>query len=212
VLLLGDIVRRHARYRGGRTAFVLDHADGRLERVTYAALDAGANRLAHVLLDLGVRRGDRVAILAHNCVEYPWTYFACCKLGAIVVPINTRNKRAEIRQAIALAEPRVLLVGADFAGGVAALRRDGEISTVERILLIDGPPGGAGDAGTPGDAGARPPAEPLAPLLAAASATETIRGRTCRACRKRCGRCRCQCRPSPTWCAPSATAPSRSPS
>src|SRR5690606_38747857 len=110
VVLLGEIVRRHARYRGRRLAYVLDHADGRTERVTYAELDEGTNRLAHVLAARGVRRGDRVAILAHNCVEYPWTYFACCKLGAIVVPLNTRSKPDEIRQAIELAEPRVALV------------------------------------------------------------------------------------------------------
>ncbi len=73
MLLLGDIVRRHALYRGGRLAYVVDHADGRTERVTYAELNDGTNRLASVLQARGVRRGDRVAILAHNCVEYPWT-------------------------------------------------------------------------------------------------------------------------------------------
>lgn len=163
MLLLGEIVRRHARYRGERTAYVLDHADGRLERVTYALLDEGANRLAHVLAGLGVGRGDRVAILAHNCVEYPWTYFACCKLGAIVVPLNTRNKRAETCQAMEVAEPKVALTGPDFLPDVAALRADGRLRSLERVLLIDAP----GAAARPG-AGA----DPLAPLLERASSDE----------------------------------------
>lgn len=162
MLLLGEMVRRHARYRGRRLAYVLDHAGGRTERVTYAELDAGANRLAHVLAARGVRRGDRVAILAHNCVEYPWTYFACCKLGAIVVPVNTRNKRDETRHAIDFAEARIALVGPDFVDDVEALRREGRLPALDDVLLIDD---GAGD-------GPRTGTEPLAPLLEAASADE----------------------------------------
>lgn len=161
MLLLGDIVRRHARYRGGRVAYVLDHADGRTERVSYAELDAATNRLAHVLAAHGVRRGDRVAILAHNCVEYPWLYFACCKLGAIVVPVNTRYKRDEIRHAIEFAEARIALVGPEFLDDVAGLKRDGALALLADVLLID--------ADRPPDvAGCRP----IGPLLAAAPATE----------------------------------------
>lgn len=139
MLLLGEIVRRHARYRGGRTAYVLDHADGRTERVTYAALNEGTNRLAHVLAARGVRRGDRVAILAHNCIEYPWAYFACSKLGAILVPVNTRYKRDEIRHAIAFAEARVALVGGDFVAEVASLRADGALGCLEAVWVLDDP-------------------------------------------------------------------------
>lgn len=165
MLLLGDIVRRHARYRGTRVAYVLDHADGRTERVTYAEMNAGTNRLAHVLAERGVARGDRVAILAHNCIEYPWLYFACCKLGAIVVPISTRHKRDEIRHAIELAEPRVALVGPEFVDDVAALRASGAIVSVDHLLLVE----------AERDAQPRSPATtiaPLAPLLAAAPTSE----------------------------------------
>ena len=137
MLLLGDIVRRHAQYRGGRLAYVVDHADGRAERVTYAELNAGTNRLASVLQARGVRRGDRVAILAHNCVEYPWTYFACCKLGAIVVPVNTRYKRDEIRYAIDFSEARIALIGPEFADDVLALRAEGALPHLRDVLLVD---------------------------------------------------------------------------
>ena len=166
MLLLGDIVRRHARYRGERLAYVVDHADGRADRVTYAELNDGTNRLADVLARRGVRRGDRVAILAHNCVAYPWTYFACCKLGAIVVPVNTRYKRDEIRYAIDFAEARAALVGPEFVADVQALRGAGALPHLHDLLLVD----------TDGDRAleiARASgAEPLAPLLAAADPRE----------------------------------------
>lgn len=166
MLLLGDIVRRHALYRGARLAYVVDHGDGRTERVTYRALDEGTNRLARVLQDRGVRRGDRVAILAHNCVEYPWLYFACCKLGAIVVPVNTRYKRDEIRYAIDFAAARVAVVGPQFADDVGGLRSDGALPQLEHVMLIDAD----ADVATRSSAGAR--IEALASLLAAADASE----------------------------------------
>lgn len=158
MLLLGEIVRRHAKYRGARLAYVLDHANGTTERVTYAELNTGTNRLANVLLEAGVGRGDRVAILAQNCVEYPWTYFACCKLGAIVVPVNTRYKRDEIQHAIDFAEAKVVLVGPEFSEIVAALAAEAEIPTAERLLVF-GPT-------------ATSSLEPLSPLLAEASPDE----------------------------------------
>lgn len=166
MLLLGDIVRRHARYRGARLAYVVDHADGRTERVSYAALNEGTNRLAHVLQRHGVVRGDRVAILAHNCVEYPWTYFACCKLGAIVVPVNTRYKRDEIRYAIDFAQARLALVGAEFADDVQSLRSEGRLPHLAHVLLVDG------DARDTGEPPSIPDAAPLGPLLAAADPSE----------------------------------------
>lgn len=162
MLLLGEIVRRHARYRGERTAYVLDHADGRTECVSYAALNEGTNRLAHVLATRGVRRGDRVAILAQNCIEYPWAFFACSKLGAILVPVNTRYKRDEIRHAIEFAEARVALVGGDFVAEVATLRAAGALGCVESLGVLDDP----GRATLPSGW------ERLGPLLDAAPATE----------------------------------------
>jgi fatty-acyl-CoA synthase len=136
LLLLGEIIRRHARYRGDRTAYVIDHGDGCSERVTYAEFDAGANRLAHVLAGAGVRRGDRVAILAQNAVEYPWTYIACCRLGAIAVPVNTRHRRDEIRHAIEFAQARVAIVEDGFAADVAGLLAEGALGGVDRIFRL----------------------------------------------------------------------------
>lgn len=164
MLLLGEIVRRHARYRGARLAYVLDHADGRLEPVTYAEMNAGTNRLAHVLMTAGVVRGDRVAILAHNCVEYPWLYFACCKLGAIVVPVNTRYQRGEIQHAIDFAEAKVAVVGSEFAADIGALADVGSLRGLARLFVL-------------GDGPERPAAgevsfEALDPLLRASSAEE----------------------------------------
>src|SRR5688572_3937453 len=112
-LLLGDIVRRQARYRGGRTAYVIG-----ARRVTYRELDTTANRLAHLLRHLGVRHGDRVATLARNRWEYPAIYFALAKLGAIHVPVSFRYREGEIRYVLEHSEASVAFYAEEFAAVV----------------------------------------------------------------------------------------------
>jgi acyl-CoA synthetase (AMP-forming)/AMP-acid ligase II len=119
VLLLGDILRRHARYRPDKVAYVVEN-----EQVTYRQFDARANRLANVLAAHGVDRGARVAILAHNGIDYPVAYFAAARLGAILVPINARLQAAEARYVLAQSESGTLLYGPEFGALVAACARD----------------------------------------------------------------------------------------
>lgn len=137
-LLLGDIVRRHARVRGAKTAYVLGDA-----RVTYAEFHARSNRLARALRRLGVGRGDRVAILSGNVPEYPLLYFAAIKLGAILVPLNARFRAAEIAYVAQHSEAETLLAAAEFQPLVDELRRAGELPRLRHCLAIDGDGDGA---------------------------------------------------------------------
>src|SRR2546425_2020177 len=130
-LLLGEIVRRQARHRPERSAYVIGP-----ERVTYRRLNAMANRLAHALFALGVRRGDRVATLAPNRVEYPAIYFALAKLGAIHVPVNFRYKEGEIRYTLAQSEASVLFHATEFGEVVHGLRA--ELPALRHVLALDG--------------------------------------------------------------------------
>ncbi len=59
-------------------------------RLTYAALNAGAERAAAILASKGIEAGDRFGILSHNSIEYLELFFAAGKIGAIVVPLSTR--------------------------------------------------------------------------------------------------------------------------
>jgi acyl-CoA synthetase (AMP-forming)/AMP-acid ligase II len=130
-LLLGEILRRQARHRPDRTAYVIGD-----RRVTYRRFNEMANRLAHALFGLGVRRGDRVATLAPNRIEYPAIYFALAKLGAIHVPVNFRYKAGEIRYTLAQSEASVLLHAAEFGDVVHGLRA--ELPALRHVLALDG--------------------------------------------------------------------------
>ncbi|MGH2370348.1 MAG: AMP-binding protein, partial [Chloroflexota bacterium] len=92
-LTLGDVLRiAAAPERHGRKPALI-WGEGSF---TYPELNASANQAAHALLAMGLRKGDRVAVLARNCPEYVWLYFALAKLGAILVPVNFWYRSGEI--------------------------------------------------------------------------------------------------------------------
>jgi acyl-CoA synthetase (AMP-forming)/AMP-acid ligase II len=132
-MLLGDVLGRHARVRGAKTAYIVGDV-----RVDYATFQARAAALAHGLRGLGVGRGDRVAVLAGNGAEYPVVYFAVLRLGAIVVPVNARFAAPEVAHVLRHADVGVMFVEAGFAGLIEALRETGEIPSVRRVLPMDG--------------------------------------------------------------------------
>ena len=92
-------------------------------RISWRQWNASANRTARLLQDmLGVSRGDRVAVLAMNCMEYLDLLFACAKLGAILQPLNWRLSSTELYGLFADAEPVVFVHGSDFQSQVQAVR------------------------------------------------------------------------------------------
>ncbi len=132
MLLLGDILRRNAAVRGDKTAYIVG-----TDRVTYGAFHIRSNQLARALQQLGVRRGDRVAVMANNCTEYPIIYFAVIKLGAIVVPINARFTANEVATIVTHAEAETFFVADEFAVLIAELRAERRLPSVRRFISID---------------------------------------------------------------------------
>ena len=91
------------------------------ETASYGEIDAGANRLAHLLVDEGVRPGDRVGLLDENGRGYVEAYFAILKSGAIAVPLNTQADQGTLKGALADCGARALFLGARHAGLCRAL-------------------------------------------------------------------------------------------
>lgn len=92
--------------------------------ITYRAWNAQANRTATFLrAALGVRPGDRVAMLALNCVEYLDLWFALGKLGAVLQNLNWRLTAAELQGIVQDAAPTVFIYGPELRDVVADLRK-----------------------------------------------------------------------------------------
>jgi len=86
--------------------------------ITWRVFDEKANRFANCLLSRGVKKGDKVAILMYNCLEWLPIYFGILKTGAIAVPFNFRYTADEILYCADLAEVDVLVFGPEFIGRI----------------------------------------------------------------------------------------------
>src|SRR4029453_1754722 len=105
LLSVSDAIAAHATLFPRRTA-TRDSA----RTLTFAEWDDRATRLANGLLGLGLVKGDRVALLAYNCVEWMEIYVAMARAGLVAVPINFRLLGPEISYIVSHSEARAILV------------------------------------------------------------------------------------------------------
>lgn len=107
--------------------------------ITWSVFDEKANRVANMLLSRGVKKGDRVAILMFNCLEWLPIYFGILKAGAIAVPFNFRFDANEIKYCANLAEIQVLIFGPEFIGRIESIEE--ELSRGRLLIYVgDGCP------------------------------------------------------------------------
>ncbi len=112
--------------------------------ITWNVFNEKANRFANLLLERGIKRGDKVAILLMNCLEWLPIYFGILKTGALVVPLNFRYSAEEIKYCVELAEVDILVFGPEFIGRVEEVADD--ISKGRLLYYVgDGCPGFAED-------------------------------------------------------------------
>ncbi len=124
-MIHADVLGERARLSPGKTALVFVPTG---ERFTYSELNARAERAAAFLCDrLGLAKGDRVGLLAHNRVEYVDLFFAAAKTGIILVPLGTRLTPHELAFIVQDAGLSALVYGGEFAETVvgAPCRGDG---------------------------------------------------------------------------------------
>lgn len=86
--------------------------------ITWNVFNEKANRFANLLISRGVKKGDKVAILLMNCLEWLPIYFGILKTGALAVPLNFRYASDEIEYCLNLAEVDILVFGPEFIGRV----------------------------------------------------------------------------------------------
>ncbi len=103
-------------------------------RMSYGELELRVRKLANGLLDeLGLAKGDRVAILSKNCIEYLEVYYACARVGLIAQPLNWRLGEAELARIINDGEPGVLVCAQEYAATAQQLL---SAISVERMLFF----------------------------------------------------------------------------
>ena len=103
--------------------------------ITWGVCNEKSNRVANYLIARGIVKGDKVAILLMNCLDWLPIYFGILKTGALAVPLNYRYSADEIEYCVGLAEADVLIFGPEFIGRVEEIA---ESISHRRLLLFYG--------------------------------------------------------------------------
>ncbi|MFB6172707.1 MAG: acyl-CoA synthetase [Haloarculaceae archaeon] len=133
-----DLLRKHD--DPDRVALHQLSVDGDRETYTFADLDRLSNRLAHALADLGVGRGDRVAVVVPQKPANPLTHLACWKLGAVSLPLSVLFGEDALRYRLQDSGARVAVGDAAVTGALDDVRED--CPELEHVVAVDGPPVG----------------------------------------------------------------------
>lgn len=97
---------------------VTDPSQAYRREMTWGEFNKISNRFANLLLTRGIKKGDKVAVLMMNCIEWLPVYFGILKTGAIVVPLNYRYTADEIKYCINKADADFIVFGPEFTGRI----------------------------------------------------------------------------------------------
>jgi acyl-CoA synthetase (AMP-forming)/AMP-acid ligase II len=128
-LNLGQILKVNAR-KFPETVAIKDHA----RQLTYPELNRRVNQLAHGLLGLGLRKGDKIAVLLENCIEIVELFLATAKTGIVIVPINFRLMSADVAYIADNADAKAFFVHDEFTATVDPIR--GSLSKIPAANFI----------------------------------------------------------------------------
>jgi acyl-CoA synthetase (AMP-forming)/AMP-acid ligase II len=129
LLNVADVVATHARLIPDKLA-----ARDSRRSLTFREWDERADRLAKGLCSLGLSKGDRVALLAYNCVEWMEMYVALARAGLIAVPVDFRLAGPEIEYIAQNCQARAFIVQHDLVASVDAIRSGAEIRDIDRMM------------------------------------------------------------------------------
>ena len=109
--------------------------EGRYRRsITWEDFDRRANRFAHLLLANGIKKGEKVAILLMNCLEWLPIYFGILKAGALAVPLNYRYTADEIEYCLNLSDSSLLVFGPEFVERVDSIKEN--LTDIKKIYYV----------------------------------------------------------------------------
>jgi acyl-CoA synthetase (AMP-forming)/AMP-acid ligase II len=130
LLTISECVASHARLRPAKIG-----ARDSKRTLSYAQWDERASRLANALLGLGLVKGDRVALLAYNAVEWLEIYVALARAGLVAVPINFRLVGPEIAYIVEHCEARAFIVQDDLRAVVEGIRSSLPVDVGRYVLF-----------------------------------------------------------------------------
>jgi len=124
-----ELLNRTAQRYSDKTAFLFGN-----NRYTFKQFNQRVNSLVNALASLGVRKGDRVGILAYNCPQY-FEVFSVAKAGMVCVPLNYRSVGRELAYFVNNSEVSALILEKEFSDVVGSIRQ--ELTGVKNFICLD---------------------------------------------------------------------------
>ena len=131
-MVVGDMPRRNANKFPAKMAVVSDDV-----ALTFKAFNERINSLANRMTAKGLKKGDRIGVLVHNCHQFMEVYFAAAKTGGIFCPYNNHLKANELKDIINYSTPKFLFFDKDYSEIAAGLRP--ELTSVEYFVCLQRP-------------------------------------------------------------------------
>lgn len=126
---VGIMLRRVAEEKSQKEGVIFEN-----KRLTFGEFNARVNRLANAIQDMGIKKGDRAAVLFLNCSQYLEVYFALARLGVILVTLNFRLIGPELQYILDNSTPGILFLGEEFYDTVSSIRRS--LSYIRHYVLL----------------------------------------------------------------------------
>ena len=130
---IGTLLPRHATYRPNHTAVIFQH-----HHLTFRQLNGRVNRIANVLVKLGLQKGDKLATILPNCLEQLELFWAVAKLGVVVVPLSPMLRGSGLNRLLNDSDSVMVVTNKEFAPELDKIRGELTHITPERFVLIDG--------------------------------------------------------------------------
>ncbi len=128
---LGQMLKINARHFPSTTAL-----KDRDRSFTYPETNSRVNRLSHSLLGLGLKKGDKVAVLLENCIEIIEIYLAVAKTGIIIVPMNFRLVGKDVDYIVNNSDAKALIVDNEFAPVIDEIKPGLVNISKERYIVV----------------------------------------------------------------------------
>jgi long-chain acyl-CoA synthetase len=130
---IGSLFSWHARYRPNKPAVVFEQ-----QRLTHLEFNKSINRLANAMLALGINKGDKIATVLPNCLEQLEVYWACAKIGAVVVPLSVLLRGKAIATLLRDSDSVMLIANTSFVDTIDSIKPELPGIAHYRYLLVDG--------------------------------------------------------------------------
>ncbi|MBF0375865.1 MAG: AMP-binding protein [Desulfamplus sp.] len=138
-MIITEILARNSRiYRDEVALIERSPADNIRREITWHEFYTASNRFAKALLDVGIKKGDKIVQLMTNCLEWLPIYFGILSTGALAVPLNFRFESDKILLCTELAEAKVFIFGEEFIERLFSIRTILE-STVHTWVFVGDP-------------------------------------------------------------------------